>query len=377
MQRMDGAPRRVRVDLGSQASRGYDVLVGEGTLAGLPSLLESVCPAHRYVLISDDRVAGLHAAGVEAGLRDAGARVDTLTFPAGEANKSRESWARLSDEMFAADVGRDAAVLALGGGVTGDLAGFVAATYMRGLPLVQLPTSLLAMIDSSVGGKTGVDTPAGKNLIGAFMQPAVVVADIATLSTLPVGELKAGMVEAVKHGAIADAAYFQSIAMDLPSLVALDRARVGDLVLRSVEIKAHVVGLDEREGGQRKTLNFGHTIGHAVEALSGFRLLHGEAIAIGMVVEAGIGESVGVTERGTREAVGDLLRRLGMPVEVPTEMSAEAVLAATRSDKKARKGRVEYSLLERLGSASAAEGRWAHPIEDAVVLAEVRRRAKP
>jgi 3-dehydroquinate synthase len=259
--------------------------------------------------------------------------------------------------------------------VTGDLAGFVAATYMRGLPLVQLPTSLLAMIDSSVGGKTGVDTPAGKNLVGAFLQPAVVIADTATLSTLPIRELRAGMVEAVKHGAIADASYFESIANDLPALLALDAEKTAGLVLRSVEIKAQVVGLDEREGGQRKMLNFGHTIGHAVEALSGFQLLHGEAIAIGMVVEAALGESIGVTEPGSEEALRELLQRLGMPVTLPPEMNPEGVLAAARSDKKARKGRVEYSLIERIGAASAADGGWAWPVEDAVVL-EVLRTAK-
>jgi 3-dehydroquinate synthase len=375
MQRTAENPLRVAVNLGEESARAYEVLIGDGLLRDLPSLLAAACPAHRYVLISDDRVAPLHASAAENSLRGAGATVDIFTFPAGEANKSRETWSRLSDAMFAEGVGRDAAVLALGGGVTGDLAGFVAATYMRGLPLVHLPTSLLAMIDSSVGGKTGVDTPAGKNLVGAFLQPAVVIADTATLATLPIRELRAGMVEAVKHGAIADASYFESIANDLSSLLALDAEKTAGLVLRSVEIKAQVVGLDEREGGQRKMLNFGHTIGHAVEALSGFQLLHGEAIAIGMVVEAALGESIGVTEPGTSEALRELLQRLGMPVTLPAEMNPEGVLAATRSDKKARKGRAEYSLIERIGTASAADGAWAWPVEDAVVL-EVLRTAK-
>ena len=367
MEAVDGAASRVRIDFGDGSGRGYDILVGEGLLGRLPRLLAAACPAHRYVLIADDRVAALYASGVEQALREAGARVDTLTFPAGEAHKTRESWAILSDAMLAADIGRDAAVLALGGGVTGDLAGFVAATYMRGLPLVQLPTSLLAMIDSSVGGKTGVDTSAGKNLIGAFLQPAVVLADTEVLDTLPAPELRAGLVEAVKHGAIADATYFHRIAAALPAILALHPSEVRPLIVRSVEIKADVVARDEREGGPRKTLNFGHTVGHAVEALSGYRLLHGEAIAVGMVVEARIGEALGLTQTGTAEVLRELLLRLEMPVALPTVMDVEAVLAATRSDKKARQGRVEYSLIEEIGRAHSAGGRWSVAVEDAVV----------
>jgi 3-dehydroquinate synthase len=294
--------------------------------------------------------------------------VDLLSFPAGEAHKTRAEWALLSDGMFAGGVGRDAAVLALGGGVTGDLAGFVAATYMRGIPLVQLPTTLLAMIDSSVGGKTGVDTPAGKNLVGAFLQPAVVAADTATLHTLPAAEIRAGLAEAIKHGAIADAAYFEAIAADLPALAALEPAALQRLIVRSVEIKAEVVGRDEKESGPRKMLNFGHTLGHAVEALSGYRLLHGEAVAIGMVLEARLGEAMGVTEVGTADRITEVLSAAGLPTRLPERMSAAAVLAATRTDKKARRGRVEYALIERIGAASAGgDGTWGWAGEEAVV----------
>lgn len=362
---------RISIDFGDGGGRGYDVLVGAGVLRELPTILAQTCSAHRYVLIADDRVAALHAAAVAANLTAAGLRVDRLEFPAGEANKTRESWSRLSDEMFAAGMGRDTAVLALGGGVTGDLAGFVSATYMRGVPLVQLPTTLLAMIDSSVGGKTGVDTPAGKNLIGAFLQPAVVVADTEVLRTLPERELRAGLVEAVKHGAIADAKYFDRIEAELDAVLALEPATVGALIARSVEIKAAVVAADEREGGQRKILNFGHTIGHAVEALSGYRLLHGQAIAIGIVAEARVGEAIGVTETGTAERLRELLERMRMPVAPPRDMSAEAIIAATRSDKKARAGRVEYSLIERIGAAHAAGGRWSVAVEDRIVNGEL------
>lgn len=362
------APARVSVEFGDGTGRGYDIVVGGGLLDAIASTLAAVAPAHRYVLISDDNVAPLHADRVESGLRDAGSRVDSFTIPAGESHKTRESWASLSDAMIANDVGRDATVLALGGGVVGDLAGFVAATYMRGLPLVQIPTSLLAMIDSSVGGKTGVDTPAGKNLVGAFLQPVVVLADLGVLGTLPPKELRAGMVEAVKHGAIADDAYFAFISRELPRLIDLDAGALRDLIVRSVEIKAKVVALDEREGGQRKMLNFGHTLGHAIEAVSGYQLLHGESIAIGMVLEAKLGEALGITTAGAADELRELLDRLGMPVSLPAGMSPETVLAATRSDKKARRGRVEYSLIERIGAASRADGSWGWPVEEAAVL---------
>ena len=372
MQGADHPVRKVSIRFAGAAERGYDVLIGAGLLARLPDALASACPAHRYALLSDETVAGLHAGSLVETLRRAGLRVDVFTFPVGEAHKTRESWAELCDRMFAAGMGRDTAVLAFGGGVTGDLAGFVAASFMRGVPLVQIPTSLLAMIDSSVGGKTGVDTPAGKNLIGAFLQPAVVVADTAVLATLPQVELRAGLVEAVKHGAIADGAYYGEIERDLAGILTLAPESVASLVARSVEIKARVVELDEREGGQRKTLNFGHTVGHAVEALSGYALLHGQAIAIGMVAEAAIGERLGITEAGTADRLRTLLTRMEMPIAPPAEMLVHDILAATRSDKKAREGRVEYSLVERIGRAHAADGRWSVPVDDEVMREVLR-----
>jgi 3-dehydroquinate synthase len=223
-----------------------------------------------------------------------------------------------------------------------------------------------------VGGKTGVDTPAGKNLIGAFLQPRLVVADIDVLRTLALPELRAGMAEAIKHGAIADADYFgwmrPSLGDESPSADFLTQ-----LVVRSVQIKAEVVGRDERESGPRKMLNFGHTVGHAVESLSGFRLLHGEAIAIGMVVEGTIGERLGVTAPGTTAVLREVIAAAGLPTRVPAEYAPERIVEATRSDKKARAGRVEYSLIERIGAASAGpDGRWAWGVEDEDVVRALR-----
>ena len=349
----------------------YEVWIGPDALADLPRLLELRAPAARYALIADDNTGRLYGEAVRQRLDEAGFSADLLVFPAGESSKTRESWAALSDRMLEQRYGRDSAVLALGGGVVGDLAGFVAATYMRGLPLVQLPTTLLAMIDSSVGGKTGVDTPAGKNLIGSFHQPRFVVADTDTLRTLPPRELSSGLAEAVKHGAIADSTYFNWISDSADAVLALEPAAAVHLIRRSVEIKAGVVGADERESGLRKILNFGHTIGHAIEALSGYELLHGEAIAIGMIAEARLGEALGVTAEGTSERVRDALRRFGLPTVVPPEFATAEILAFTRLDKKARAGAVEYSLLERIGSVSPGAGSYGIRAEDAMVSAAI------
>jgi 3-dehydroquinate synthase len=330
----------------------YEVHVRAGLLEDAGEIVRAVAPAHRYAIIADDTVAALYAARVRESV--GASQSDVFTLPAGESHKTREQWAALTDALLAAGYGRDTTVLALGGGVVGDLAGFVAATYMRGVAFVGLPTTLLAMIDASIGGKTGVDTAAGKNLVGAFHRPRAVIVDPATLATLPVAQLRSGMAEAIKHGAIADAAYYASVDSSLPELLG---APAGDamraLIVRSIEIKAGVVMLDERESGVRRILNFGHTLGHAIEAESGYALVHGEAIAIGMVLEAALGERLRVTARGTAQRIRDTVERAGLPSRVPGSLDAERILAATRADKKAREGVTEYALIEKIGSAVA------------------------
>jgi 3-dehydroquinate synthase len=330
----------------------YDVHVAAGLLDAAGEIVRAAAPAHRYAIISDSNVAPLYAARVRESV--GAAQSEIFIVPAGESHKTRDQWSRLTDALLGAGFGRDTTILALGGGVVGDLAGFVAATYMRGVPFIQLPTTLLAMIDASVGGKTGVDTAAGKNLVGAFHRPRAVIADPASLATLPMEELRSGAAEAIKHGAIADAAYYASVDSALPA--ALD-APAGEamraLIVRSIQIKAGVVQLDEREGGVRRILNFGHTLGHAIEAESGYRLLHGQAIAIGMMLEARLGERLGVTDSGTANALGTTLEKAGLPLTVPNELDPALILAATRGDKKAREGVTEYALLEKIGRATA------------------------
>jgi len=293
--------------------------------------------------------------------------MDILTIPAGESNKTREVWARLTDEMLAKGYGRDAAVIALGGGVVGDLAGFVAATFMRGIPIIQVPTTLLAMIDASIGGKTAVDTPAGKNLVGAFHSPTAVLVDPQVLITLPLRELRAGFAEALKHGVIADEPYLSDVAGRAPALLSTDGQR-GDsmfsLIVRSIEIKADIVARDEREVGLRQILNFGHTIGHAVELISGYSLLHGEAVAIGMALESELAEHIGLAQVGTAATVSSALQAAGLPTALPSGSDGEAVIEAMRSDKKGRSGRTRFALPLRIGAMAGEDTGWTVSVSD-------------
>ena len=357
------------VDAGS-----YHVVISAGLRREFARHVAEVARAHRYAVVSDSNVAPHYAAALVESLSSFGST--TLhVVPAGEAHKTRAEWVRLTDELLDAGCGRDTTVVALGGGVVGDLAGFVAATFMRGVPVVQCPTSLLAMIDASIGGKTGVDTPVGKNLVGAFHPPAVVLADVETLHTLPDSHRRAGLAEAIKHGVVADAGYFERIGADLSALLAGERDATLDCVTRSVEIKSEVVTSDIHAHGRRKILNFGHTLGHAVEQVSGYALLHGEAIAIGMVLEATLAERMSIAGRGTSDVIERIVSRAGLPTRVPTSLADDQILAATKLDKKARAGAVEYALPTRIGAMAGADRGWAVPVDDALVMDVLEARA--
>lgn len=348
----------IRVPITEHRDASYDIVIGRCLLAELPTLLAKACLAARYAVITDSHVGTLYGGRVVAALQDATLPAELLEFPAGEWNKTLETWASLSDRMLAARFGRDAAVIALGGGVVGDVAGFVAATYLRGIPYVQVPTSLLAMIDSSIGGKTGVDVPAGKNLLGAFHQPRLVVADLDVLDTLAPVQLAAGVAEAVKHGVIADAEYFAFLEANLAAVQAKDAATLERVARRSVEIKAEVVAADEREAGRRAILNFGHTVGHAIEATAKFAVLHGEAVAIGMAYEARLAEALAIAERGTAERIRRLLERYGLPLERPDGATVDDLIAAMQVDKKAREGTVRFALPQAVGKMHGGGGSW-------------------
>ncbi len=336
-------------------------------MSDLATTVADTCPAASYVVISDSNVGPLYAEQVVNRISDV-APTHLITFPAGERHKTRKTWSTLTDQMLDAGVGRDGAVIAVGGGVVGDIAGFVAATYMRGIPYVQVPTTLLAMIDSSIGGKTGVDTRAGKNLVGAFHQPKLVLADIAVLETLPANEFKAGIAEAIKHGAIADAAYLTRLMDQHREIFEHQSEAVTALVEGSIAVKAAVVTNDEREQGRRAVLNFGHTIGHAVEAASSYQLLHGEGIAIGMAIETQLGANLGVTDTDTSRNLRSTLERFGLSFSLPKNVSVEDVLNAMRHDKKTRNHILRFTLLKRLGEIARPEdGGWTHPVAYAEV----------
>jgi 3-dehydroquinate synthase len=359
----------IHVPLTGAGDASYDVFVGRGLLADLPRLLAERCPAHLYAVVTDSRVSELHARRVMEALRHAGLEARLFVFPAGEWNKIRDTWSDLSDQMLGAHVGRDGAVVALGGGVVGDLGGFVAATMHRGIPLVQVPTTVLAMIDSSIGGKTGVDVPAGKNLVGVFHHPRLVLSDIETLATLPKNQVAAGLAEAIKHGVIADAAYARTVVAAAQGCLARSLDALEQIITRSIEIKVEIVAADTREAGRRQILNFGHTIGHAVEARSGYGLLHGEAVAIGMAVEAWLAEQTGLAPAGTRRAVLDLLGHYDLPSTVPAGLSSHDLLEAMQHDKKVRAGAVRFALPCAVGRmAQSADGAWTVEIEPEVIV---------
>jgi 3-dehydroquinate synthase len=300
-------------------------------------------------LVGDRAVLGLHARPVLESLRGAGFAVTEIVVPAGEEAKTLAVAERCWDQCLEAGLDRASTLLALGGGAVGDLAGFVAATYMRGIPFVQLPTTVLAQVDASIGGKVAIDHPRAKNLIGAFHQPRLVIADPAVLTTLPDAEFRAGLAEVVKHGIALDAGYFQEVEAAVPGLLARDLPTLERIIAGSCRLKARVVEADERESGLREALNYGHTVGHALEAAAGFsRYLHGQAVAIGIVAAAHLARRLGLADEETVARQVRLLRALGLPVRF-REPPPEAIVEAIARDKKARDGRVPFVLAPRLG----------------------------
>ena len=340
----DGSPaHRLRVDLGA---RSYDVVVGRGVIrAGLAEVI-GIDGWRHTVVVTDDLVGRLHGAGVIAAVPDA----TVLEVPRGEAAKTLDTVGRLYRELAAAGAGRDTLVVAFGGGSVGDVAGFVAATWNRGVALLQLPTTVIAQADAAIGGKTAIDLPQGKNLVGAFHQPVAVLADVATLATLPPRDRAAGLAEVLKAGLVGDASLVDLLDGSAEAAVAGDLDLLATLIARAAAVKARVVSADEREAGPREVLNLGHTYGHAVEALSGFALSHGEAVAIGLLVDLRIGVAIGVTPPGLYERVARVIARLGLPATTPRR-DRDDVWEVMRRDKKTRDG-VRFVVVDAPGSAT-------------------------
>ena len=363
---------------------GSPLRIGGGVLHDAGALVAARSPARVYAIITDEYVGALPvAAVVEAGLRRAApaSRVLVTRIPAGESQKTRSRWSALTDWLLAEECGRDTTIIALGGGVVGDLAGFVAATFLRGVPVVQLPTTLVAMVDAAIGGKTAVDTSAGKNLVGAFHRPAMVLIDPSVLASLPVEHVRAGLAEVLKHGAIADVGYFHSIARHAADLARMSAESARSwwltdaacrLIVRSVEIKSEIVAEDERESGRRECLNFGHTVAHAIEAVSQFTVLHGHAVAMGMVAESILGESMGITMPGTATTIREALDAAQLPTHLTGHLDQERLLDAMRPDKKARAGVTRCAIPRSIGLMTPVDGSWSAAVPRPRMLAALR-----
>ena len=337
----------VPIELGE---RRYDIHIGSGLLAD-GSVWSGLPPATTALIVTNQIVAPLYAAALKAALTLHYPRILVLELPDGEAHKDWDALNRIFDTLLGAGCDRKTVLFALGGGVVGDVTGFAAASYMRGVPFVQVPTSLLAQVDSSVGGKTAINHPRGKNMIGAFYQPVRVIADLDSLDSLPDREIAAGLAEVIKYGPISDNAFLGWIEANLDALLARDKAALAHAVRRSCEIKAWVVGQDERESGLRAVLNFGHTFGHAIEAGLGYgQWLHGEAVGCGMVMAADLSARLGLIEPAYAQRLARLIERAGLPVRGPA-LGAARYLELMRLDKKAEGGEIRFVVIEAPGRA--------------------------
>jgi 3-dehydroquinate synthase len=339
-------PINLQVELGE---RSYPITIGQSLLAN-GKLIADAVGGERAAIVTNTVVGPLYLDAIARSLRAAGKRVTEIVLPDGEEEKTWENLQRIYDGLLTDQCDRKTTIVALGGGVVGDMAGFAAATYMRGVPFVQVPTTLLAQVDSSVGGKTGINHPLGKNMIGAFYQPKAVIADTATLNTLPPRELSAGLAEVIKHGAIIDAPFFDWIESNIGRLMARDPDALAYAIRRSCEIKADVVRQDEREGGLRAILNFGHTFGHAIESGMGYgQWLHGEAVGCGMVMAADLSQRLGLIDAAARDRVAALVQAAGLPHIAP-DLGAERWLELMQVDKKNEGGQIRFILLKPLGA---------------------------
>lgn len=336
----------LQVDLGD---RSYPIVIGQ-TLLSDADLISRHISGSRVAIVTNTTVGPLYLDKLSQALAAKGKQVTTIVLPDGEEEKNWASLMQVFDVLLAEKCDRKTTLIALGGGVIGDLTGFAAATYMRGVPFIQVPTTLLAQVDSSVGGKTGINHPLGKNMIGAFYQPQAVIADTATLNTLPTRELSAGLAEVIKHGAIIDARFFDWIEENIAKLVAKDAGALAYAIQRSCEIKADVVRQDEREGGLRAILNFGHTFGHAIEAGLGYgEWLHGEAVGCGMVMAADLSHRLGFIDASTKTRITALVKAAGLPVVAP-DLGSERWLELMQVDKKNEGGQIKFILLKPLGT---------------------------
>lgn len=346
--------QKIRVEL---AERSYNIVIDSGIMSGIGRALERFEFSRRLALVSNPTVYGLYGSAVAESIKSSGFDLVEVMVPDGEGYKNLLWVQNIYEELLKAKLDRKSALIALGGGVIGDITGFAASTYMRGIDFVQVPTTLLAQVDSSVGGKTGVNHALGKNMIGTFWQPRLVWVDIATLQTLPRREFLSGLAEVIKYGVIWDEGLFSFLEAERDKVLRLDKASLAHLISRSCEIKSEVVSKDERESGLRAILNYGHTIGHAVETATGYtKFLHGEAVAIGMCAEAALSQMLGFIDREQVERISDLVSSYGLPVKVPGDTDVNSLLESMTLDKKAVSGELKFILPEKIGTVKIHSG---------------------
>ena len=362
----------MRISLARDVDESYDLVFGEGLFPKIASDLKETPIGSRYAIVTDSNVGELFAKELEDALMSEGLQVQTFSFEAGEKSKTVDSCMKVIGEMSGSGYGRDSAILALGGGVVGDMAGFMAVIFNRGIPYIQIPTTVLAQADSSIGGKTGVDTEFGKNLVGAFKQPWRVYLDVAVLKNLPDREYRAGLAETIKHGIIFDGNFFRYLQENIESVLGKIPESLIRIAKNNCKIKGAVVESDPHEVGLRKILNYGHTAGHAVELLSNYELSHGEAISIGMMVAGRIANKLGHFSKEDLDAQEGLLIAAGFPTKIPNAISNEDIIKVTATDKKAVGGKAMYSLPVSIGKMHDFDGKYATYVDDEVVMAALQ-----
>ncbi len=364
---------RIHLNLKREVDDSYDIIFGSGMFSKIAKDLKNNPIGSRYAIITDSNVAELYSYELEKKLFSEGVESKVFVFEAGEQSKNTDVAMSLIGNLSKHKYGRGSAVLALGGGVVGDLAGFVAATYLRGIPYIQIPTTILSQADSSIGGKTGVDTEYGKNLVGSFKQPSRVYVDINTLRTLPEMEVKNGLVETVKHGVIQDKDFFAYVEENAQKALELDHNVLMHIAKTNCRIKGTVVEKDPHEKGLRRILNYGHTAGHAIEKLSDYGLAHGACVSMGMMVAGRIANALGFFSEDDLTRQETLFSRLNFPVKIPENITDENIIAVTSNDKKAKGGKARYCLPKRIGEMNDYSGVYADFIDNQFVTEALRR----
>lgn len=347
---------RIKVHLDKRLSESHEICIGYDFQDRIGLLIAKDHPANRYVIVTDSNVSGLYGKNFLEKLRDLGLPVELLEFSAGEGSKTMDTALALTSRLLEIGVDRHSLLLALGGGVVGDLTGFVASIYMRSVPFIQIPTTLMAQVDSSIGGKTAVNLPQGKNLLGTFYQPKRIFIDLKFLETLSDEEYLNGVAEIVKYGLIDEPGFFELLEKEVPAIRARNRELLEKVIERSCRIKKGVVEIDEQESGFRRILNFGHTLGHAMEAASNFTLVHGKAVAMGMIAAAGISVESGFLTPAERDRIEKLIGNLGLPVRLPEGISQSAVLERITLDKKKEGSDLPFVLLKKIGIPFISKG---------------------